>query len=310
MVHAIENPQELATTVSENSRVCIKFTAAWCGPCKAIAPVVAEFDRRHTHITTVEVDVDAHKDIAIAYHINSMPTFVFLLDGTEVARVVGADVNAVGKKFKELDESESKGRSAATGSGSKEEQAPPQGDADVAALVEKTKLHALNGSIFYGEAELLNVATKDKSEDLRAIFDLSKPSKPVMSDTDSQILIYLPLTNKVRVKSIYIKTRANAQDETSQPASHLKIWPNLPNVISFEDAASGNFKPAHDAPMGEADSDGWVEVSLKYVLFQNVSSLQFFIDGADEDSATSIEKIVVFGSKGDSTEHTKLEKIE
>lgn len=304
MVQAISSEQELEQIVSENAKVCVKFTAEWCGPCRMIAPVLAELDRRNPDITCVEVDVDAHKDIARAHQVTSMPTFVFLLNGKPWSRVVGADVNAIGKKFVDLHAEEATGSTSGSATGTHAH------EGDVHGIISKAKTDVLNSAIFYGEAELLNVATSDKSEDLRAIFDLTKPSKPVMSDTDSQLIVYIPLTNKVKVKSLFIKTRSNPDVDESQPASHLKIWPNMPNVISFEDATSGNFKPAHDAPLTTINSDGWAEVPLKYVLFQNVNSLQFFLDGEDEDTAISIEKIILLGSKGDSTEHTKLEKIE
>jgi len=60
------------------------FTASWCGPCQemkhttwADGAVATAMQRRYV---PVKIDVDAHRDIAAAYQVNSMPTFV-VLDG-------------------------------------------------------------------------------------------------------------------------------------------------------------------------------------------------------------------------------------
>ena len=44
--------------------------------------------------------------------------------------------------------------------------------------------------------------------------------------------------------------------------------------------------------------------------FQNVQNLNIFVDGADEDSHTIIEKIVIIGLTGESTEHTAIQQEE
>lgn len=66
------------------------FTAAWCGPCKTLRPILAELAREYPMVRFTEVDCDAEPDVAQAANVRSMPTLVLTRDGREVGRVVGA----------------------------------------------------------------------------------------------------------------------------------------------------------------------------------------------------------------------------
>ncbi len=66
----------------------LDFGATWCGPCQQVAPVVAKLEREGLPIRTV--DIDQQKALADRYHIDSVPTFVLIVDGKEVTRRSGA----------------------------------------------------------------------------------------------------------------------------------------------------------------------------------------------------------------------------
>ncbi|KZV20161.1 hypothetical protein F511_01018 [Dorcoceras hygrometricum] len=70
--------------------VVVDFTASWCGPCRFIAPIFAEIAKHTPHVLFLKVDVDEVKDVAEEFKIHAMPSFVFLKEGKEVDRVVGA----------------------------------------------------------------------------------------------------------------------------------------------------------------------------------------------------------------------------
>ncbi len=69
----------------------IYFTAAWCGPCKMIRPMIQELIGERLEINIV--DVDQNQQLAIQYKIQNVPTFVFLKDGVEIDRKIGTNIS-------------------------------------------------------------------------------------------------------------------------------------------------------------------------------------------------------------------------
>lgn len=68
----------------------LKFSAAWCGPCKVLAPIFNEVKADTPDVFFVDVDVDQNSALAIEYNIRSVPTLVFEKDGQVVHRTNGA----------------------------------------------------------------------------------------------------------------------------------------------------------------------------------------------------------------------------
>jgi thioredoxin 1 len=71
--------------------VLVDFWAAWCGPCKMIAPIVEELATEYEGKVKIgKVDVDNHQKIAMQYGIRSIPTLLMFNGGKVVEQIVGA----------------------------------------------------------------------------------------------------------------------------------------------------------------------------------------------------------------------------
>ncbi|MDR0927540.1 MAG: thioredoxin [Ignavibacteria bacterium] len=71
--------------------VLIDFGAVWCGPCRALAPTVDALCGEYAgKLKVCKVDVDVAQGISGEYGIRSVPTLIFIKNGVEVDRMVGA----------------------------------------------------------------------------------------------------------------------------------------------------------------------------------------------------------------------------
>ena len=69
----------------------VDFWATWCGPCRALAPTIAQLAEQYEgQVVVGKCDVEENDDIAIDFGVRSIPTVIFFKDGKEVDRVVGA----------------------------------------------------------------------------------------------------------------------------------------------------------------------------------------------------------------------------
>jgi thioredoxin len=76
--------------------VLVDFWAAWCGPCRAIAPVLEKLvEGQGDRLSLVKVNVDESPELAARYEVRAIPTILLFKDGKIVDRVVGAVPRAV-----------------------------------------------------------------------------------------------------------------------------------------------------------------------------------------------------------------------
>lgn len=66
------------------------FSAVWCGPCKALSPIIEELSKELPEIEFVKIDTDTNQDMVAEYSVQSVPTMVVIKNGVEVARMKGA----------------------------------------------------------------------------------------------------------------------------------------------------------------------------------------------------------------------------
>ena len=70
--------------------VLVDFTAAWCGPCKMISPILDELSVEQENLQIAKIDVDANPQTTMRYDVMSMPTLILFKDGVPQRKLVGA----------------------------------------------------------------------------------------------------------------------------------------------------------------------------------------------------------------------------
>lgn len=89
---------ELLKLVEGKEKAIIKFGAEWCGPCKAMKPLLSELES--DEITVIDVDVDVDWELADVYSVRSIPLLLYFINGEQVNSSTGSlSKNAILEKF-------------------------------------------------------------------------------------------------------------------------------------------------------------------------------------------------------------------
>ena len=83
-------------TIGASSKpIIVDFWAEWCGPCKTIAPILAEIAGEQAgDLTIAKLNVDDNPDLAMRFNVMSIPTLLIFKDGEVQKRLVGAKSKA------------------------------------------------------------------------------------------------------------------------------------------------------------------------------------------------------------------------
>lgn len=93
VIHADKNNfQEVV--MNSDKPVLLDFWAAWCGPCRMIAPALDELAEENPDIKVVKVDVDENPELARQFQVMSIPALFVIKEGKTVAQSLGVKPKA------------------------------------------------------------------------------------------------------------------------------------------------------------------------------------------------------------------------
>ncbi|KAH6660627.1 thioredoxin [Truncatella angustata] len=317
----IQSPDQFSEILDKSRIVVADFYANWCGPCKQIAPFYEQLSQslsRPNIATFVKVNTegDGAKDVAQAYAVTSLPTFIIFRDGKIVDKVKGADPNRLKtileKLANEIETAGEAGGSSSGGGGMTWLGADlPRGYSDISDIVDVRGLELLNADSEFSVRTLFN---KPKPAGLGK--SSSEDKDWVESDTDEQLLLFVPFNSAVKLHTLQITSLPpNAEDDDDEDEipvrpKTIKLFTNRPHNLGFDEA--DDIQPTQEIEIQEGDwnANGTASISLRFVRFQNISSLVLFVvDGDGDSEKVRLDRVRLIGESGEKREMGKLEKI-
>ncbi len=90
MITHVTDETFAASVEQAKGLVVVDFWAEWCGPCRAIAPILEDLAKANAgKVQIAKLDVDANQRTGMRFNVRSIPTLLFFLDGKHVDTVVG-----------------------------------------------------------------------------------------------------------------------------------------------------------------------------------------------------------------------------
>ncbi|KAH8675928.1 PITH domain-containing protein [Xylariales sp. PMI_506] len=316
----IQSPEQFSELLSKSRIVVADFYANWCGPCKQIAPIYEKLSlslSRPNIATFVKVNTEGEgaKEVAKAYAITSLPTFILFKDGKVVDKIKGADpgrLKAVIEKLGNEIETAGEGGSSSSGGGMTWLGADlPRGYADMSDIIDIRGLELLNADTEFSVRTLFN---KPKPAALGSSAAGTKDW--VESDTDEQLLLFMPFNSAVKLHTIQLTSvppdagEDDDEDEIPMRPKTIKLFTNRPHNLGFDEA--DDIQPTQEFEIRDEDwnANGTVNIPLRFVRFQNITSLVLFVvDGDGDSEKVRLDRVRLIGESGEKREMGKLEKI-
>ena len=239
-----------------------------------------------------------------------MPTFLILKNRHETKRITGANpkalqdaVQTLAREAESLDSNPSASGSASADSGAWAGLPISRGYSDITDHVDIRGI------------DILNYDTRSGTP--RTIFERkqldSKGNKKdaIESDTDEQLMIYIPFTSTVKVYSLQIASSATSTPNDPMRPKTIKVFQNKNSNIDFDEAESMEATQVVTLKPGDWDEKtNTAEVGLRFVKFQKCSNLVVFVvEGEGSGERCRVDRIRVVGEAGEKKTMGKLEKV-
>lgn len=90
MIAAVTDENFEAEVLGHAGLVLVDFHADWCGPCKAMQPVLEQIDADQEELKVASVDIDENPEVTASHSVQSIPTLLLFRDGRIVKQFIGA----------------------------------------------------------------------------------------------------------------------------------------------------------------------------------------------------------------------------
>ncbi len=241
-----------------------------------------------------------------------------------VSTIRGADPRKLSEAIKKLaaeaDSDSSGGFGEASSSGSTWlGSSLPKGYSDVTDQVDVKGLDLLNSNSDFGNSRTLFESSRPSALDSgkgKGKSDTGESKKDwVESDTDEQLMLFIPFQSTLKIHTLHLTSlppSESSEDDIPMRPKTIKLYSNRANILGFDETED---LPATQeitlAPQDWDEKTGTAKIELRFVKFQNVSSLVVFVmDGDGDGEKVRIDRLRLVGETGEKREQGKLEKID
>ncbi|GFN95786.1 thioredoxin-like protein 1 [Plakobranchus ocellatus] len=276
-IRQLQADSDLASELANagSKLVVVDFFATWCGPCRAIAPALADLSVKYPSAVFLSVDVDQLQETAQKEGVTAMPTFILYRQRVKVDMMKGADATGLEEKIKKW----------YTDTDGDTGDSPVKGHMDLSFLINKAGSECLN-----------------ESDDHTFEHALNPKGGYLESDCDEQLIMNLAFNQPVKLHSL----KMNCTEENGP--KNVKLFINQPHTLDFD--AADAMEPVQMLDLQPEDLREGALIPLKYVKLQNVMSLTLFVkDNQTGAETTRIDHLSVIGSSVSATNMAEFKRL-
>ncbi|PFH60485.1 hypothetical protein XA68_10875 [Ophiocordyceps unilateralis] len=273
------------------------------------APVyesLSESLSRPDAVTFVKIDKDSHEQLAKEYGVTELPTFILFRDATVTNKAQGPNPKGLQDLIKNLtsqvDSLDENSSSASWWRGAE----VTRGYSDITDQVEVRGCELLNSHPDAGPVKVLF----DGSEPSALCEGQTSAKDWVQSGADDQLLLFMPLQSTIKLHTLQLTSLPpKDQEEVSRPEV-IQLYINRSRNMDFSEA--DDTEPTQTITLAADDwnSDGTINVGLRYVKFQKTTSLVLYVQkGVDGAESVRLDRVKLIGDAGLKREMGKLQKF-